>query len=118
MRGSAQVTHIPVTRSHDLAALLATLPAGQRRVAEALVADPVGRSYPAVAAMLGLHVGTVHRHLGRIRRRHPSVYAALMATRAEQLAGRHWRALTRRRTRRWQRRYLHWHVYGCEPWER
>ena len=112
------MTHSPVPRSHDLAALLAALPAGQRRVAEALVADPFGRSYPEVAAALRLHVGTVHRHLGRVRRRHPAVYAALMATRAQQLDARHERALARRRTKRWQQRYLHWHVYGCEPWER
>ena len=108
----------PVPRSYDLAALLAALPAGQRCVAEALVAEPYGRTYPAVAAALGLHVGTVHRHLDRIRRRHPAVYATLMAIRAEQLDARHQRALARRRTKRWQRRYLHWHVYGCESWDR
>ena len=101
-----------------MAALLVAVPAGQRRVAEALVADPYGRTYPEVAATLGLHVGTVHRHLGRIRRRHPAVYAALSAKRAEQLDARHQKTLARRRTKRWQRRYLHLHVYGCEPWER
>ncbi len=108
----------PVPRSHDLAALLATLPAGQRRVAEALIADPRGRTYPAVAAALGVHVGTVHRHLARIRARRPAVYAALMVVRVEQLAGRYRRALERARVRRWVRRYAHWHLYGCEPWGR
>ncbi len=108
----------PVPRSHDLAALLATLSAGQRRVAEALIADPRGRTYPAVAAVLGVHVGTVHRHLARIRARRPAVYRELMAARAKQLVGRHWRAQNRARTRRWVRRYAHQHLYGCEPWER
>ncbi len=108
----------PVPQSHDLAALLATLPVGQRRVAEALIAGPHGRTYPAVAAALGVHVGTVHRHLARLRARHPMVYAALMAVRAWQLAGRHERARTRARVRRATRRYIFQHVYGCEPWER
>ncbi|HSH78798.1 MAG TPA: hypothetical protein VLA19_09745 [Herpetosiphonaceae bacterium] len=108
----------PVPRSHDLAALLATLPSGQRRVAEALVADPRGRTYPAVAAALGVHVGTVHRHLARIRRLHSEAYAALMVMRREQLAERHWRALNRARVRRWARQYRHRHLYGYELWER
>ncbi len=108
----------PVPRPHDFAALLATLPVGQRRVAEALIADPRGRTYPAVAAALGMHVGTVHRHLARTRARRPAVYAALMAVRAEQLAGRHAQALARMKVGRWRRRYLCHHVYGCEPWER
>ncbi len=108
----------PVPRSHDLATLLATLPVGQRRVAEALIADPRGRTYPAVAAALGMHVGTVHRHLARTRARRPAVYAALMTARAEQLASRHASALVRVKTRRMIRRYVCQHMYGCEPWER
>ena len=51
-------------------------------MAEALVADPRGRTYPAVAAALGVHVGTVHRHLARIRAHRPAAYRALMAARA------------------------------------
>jgi hypothetical protein len=101
-----------------LAALLAALPAGQRRVAEALVAEPWGRTYPEVAAALGVHAGTVHTQLRRLRASRPAVYAALMAARGDQLAARHARALSRRRARRWTRRYICWHVYGCEPWER
>lgn len=108
----------PVPRAHDLAALLATLPAGQRRVAEAFVAAPWGRTRGETAAALGVHVGTVHRHLARIRARRPVAYAALMAARREQLAGRHDRALSRAKTRRATRRYICQHVYGCEPWER
>ena len=114
----ARGLNLPVARLHDLAALLDAVSSGQRRVAEALVADPYGHTYPELGAALGLHVGTVHRHLGRIKRRHPAVYAALMAIRAAQLNARHQRALARRRVKRWQRRYRHLHVYGCEPWER
>ena len=56
--------------------LLATLPPGRRRVAMALLADPAGRTYQAVAAQLGVRLGTVHQHLRRIRQRHPEVHAA------------------------------------------
>jgi IS30 family transposase len=75
--------------------LLATLPTGQRRVAKALIADDCGRTYVAVAQQLGVHLGTVHQHLRRIRQRHPHVYSALMSERARQLAERHRRALAR-----------------------
>ncbi len=108
----------PVPRSHDLAALLAALPPGQRRVAEALMAEPAGRTYPQVAALLGVHLGTVHRHLARIRRRHPAAYRALLAVRADQLAGRHTRAVAGAKAQRARRRYIHRHLHGREPWER
>ena len=61
----------------------------------ALIADDCGLTYRAVAAQLGLSVGTVYRHLGRIRERHPEVYAALMMERERQLAVRHQQALER-----------------------
>jgi IS30 family transposase len=108
----------PVPSLHDLVPLLAQLPPGQRRVAAALVADSRGRTYRNVAAALGVHSGSVYTQLGRIRRRHPAVYAALMALRADQLARRHARVLLRAKTRRAIRRYICQHVYGCEPWER
>ena len=108
----------PVPRSHDLAALLATLPAGQRRVAEAFVVEPWGRTRGETAAALGVHVGTVHRQLARLRARRPVVYAALMAVRGRQLAGRQERARARAKVRRAKRRFICHHVYGCEPWER
>jgi hypothetical protein len=78
-----------------LARLLRTLPPGRRRVAQALLADPGSRTYPAVAARLGIHLGTVHQHLRRIRLRHPPVYVVFMAERARQLAQRHQRAMAR-----------------------
>src|SRR5438105_15297428 len=77
-----------------LTAMLATLPAGRRRVAEALIGNG-GRTYPAVAATLGIHLGTVHQHLRRIRLLHPEVYAALTRARARQLAQRHRQAVAR-----------------------
>jgi len=79
----------------ELAPLLGLLPPGQRRVAMALIADNRSRTYPEVAAKLGVHLGTVHQHLRRIRRRHPKVYAAVMTVRDRQLGGRHQRALAR-----------------------
>jgi len=60
----------------ELIRLLATLPPGRRRVAWALVGDNFGVTYAEVAVRLRLHLGTVHRHLRRVRLRHPKVYAA------------------------------------------
>src|SRR5919199_6906898 len=74
---------------HDLARRLAGLPPGRRRVAEALVDGVPARTYPDVAAVLGVSLGTVHQHLRRIRQHHPEAYTALMAERRRQLAGRH-----------------------------
>ena len=71
------------------------LPPGRRRVAQALIADSASQTYPAVAAQLGIHLGTVHQHLRRLRLRHPQVYAVVMAERARQLAQRHERAVLR-----------------------
>lgn len=65
---------------------LVGVPDGQRRVLVALLAEPEGRTYPATAATLGLHLGTVHRHLARLRERRPAVYAAVLAQRETQLA--------------------------------
>jgi hypothetical protein len=48
-----------------------------------------------VAAKLGIHLGTVHQHLRRIRLRHPDVYVMIMAARARQLAERHELAVQR-----------------------
>jgi hypothetical protein len=108
--------------SHDLAGGLAALPAGQRRVAEALVAGDDVPTYPELAERLGLGLGTVQRHLKRIREGRPETYAALMAERRRQLAMRHGQAVERReeRSRRWHRkqanrRYREW--FGRYPWE-
>jgi DNA-binding NarL/FixJ family response regulator len=89
--------------SSKLARLLATLPLGRRRVAMALIADTQGRTYPEVAAKLGVRLGTVHQHLRRIRLRHPDVYLAVMKERTRQLAARHRRALARAKahSKRW-----------------
>ena len=108
---------------HDLDNLLATLPEGRRRVAEALIDGREARTYPEVADMLDVHLGTVHQHLRRIRLLHPEVYAALMAERARQLAKRHEEALARAEmhTRQWLRRKANCRYYlkhGHWPWER
>jgi hypothetical protein len=59
---------------------IATLPTGQRRVVEAL---------------LGIHLGTVHTHLQRVRSGHPELYATIMARRADQLEARRRRSAPR-----------------------
>ena len=82
-------------RTSPLARMLRTLPPGRRRVAKALLAHSGSRTYPAVAAQLGIHLGTVHQHLRRIRLRHPQVYVMVMAERARQLAERHEDAVQR-----------------------
>ncbi len=46
-----------------LNSLLQKLPAGQRRVAKALIAGDDARTYRQVASSLGLHRGTVNQHL-------------------------------------------------------
>jgi excisionase family DNA binding protein len=93
----------PIPRPMPLAQLLDTLPIGRRRVGIALVDDEAGRTYPEVAAILGIRLGTVHQHLRRIRLRHPAAYSALMKLRARQLRARHRRALARARahSKRW-----------------
>jgi hypothetical protein len=95
---------------------------GQRRAAEALIGGDEARTYQEAAEVMGVHVGTLYRHLKRLRERHPDVYAAVMATRAEQLAERHENALLRAaaHSREWLRRkrnlgYLR--RFGCWPWE-
>jgi predicted ArsR family transcriptional regulator len=88
-------SHSDPDHSRALARLLRTVPPGGRRVASALLADPDGRTYAAVAEELGIHLGTVHQHLRRLRLRHPQVYAAVMAERRRQLARRHEQALAR-----------------------
>jgi hypothetical protein len=101
-----------------------SLPPGQARVAVTLIdGDPSARTYREVAALLGLHVGPVHRQLGRLRGRHPALYEKLMAIRRRQLDRRRARALERRRVRslqwgrlRYARAYRSEH--GVWPWDR
>ena len=106
-----------------LLAALAELPSGRARVVLALVLTRAAPTYPEVAARLGLGVGTVHTHLRRLRERHPDVYAAVMAERAQQLARRHKDVLLRdaAHSRRWHRKQANrrYHArYGYWPWER
>ena len=103
--------------------LLKTLPGGQQRVARALVNGPRARTYRGVAALLRLHLGTVHQQLRRIRLRHPVVYAALMVCRAQQLTQRHAGAVQRaeRHSQQWHRRKANrrfLYAFGRWPWEK
>jgi hypothetical protein len=119
------VSFLAAVRPHkrrDLHDTLAPLPAGQRRVAEALVAAPAGRTYAKTAEALGINLGTVYEHLRRVRTRHPEVYRELMVLRAEQLATRHAQAQQRAaaHSERWHRkqgaRRFH-RQFGRWPWE-
>ena len=103
----------------ELRKMLKKLPPRQQAVAEALVSEGSAVTYQEVADTLGIHLGTVHRHLQRVRENHPDVYAALMQLRAWQRGVRHYRAIERamahsrawfrrKRTRRYVRRYGHW----------
>ena len=101
----------------------AELPWGQARVALALLClpdDPV--SYGDVATGLGIHLGTVHAHLRRIRMSHSDLYQGIMAERRAQLASRHAAVQDERRLRslRWgRRRYAvrYRREHGRWPWE-
>ncbi len=102
---------------------LANLPPGQQRVALALIDSPLARTYREVAAALNLHLGTVYRHLYRLRRGNPEAYAAVMAVRAEQLAKRHAAAVRREEARsaEWHRKQAarrYYYRFGRWPWER
>lgn len=70
---------------------------GQRRVVEAFVALGYDATYQAVAEKLGVHAGTVHRHIVDIKRRQPAAYEEWRNLRRHQLSARHQRALKRRR---------------------
>ena len=91
--------------SHDILDLSA-LPPGQRRAVEALIGGQTARTYTQAAEMAGVHVGTLFRHLGRVRRRHPQVYRMIRMLRLAQLALRHKTALqsARTHTRAWLRK--------------
>jgi hypothetical protein len=112
----------PQPTAREVSRLLATLPPGRRRVAQAL-RTAQGRTYPAVADLLKIHLGTVHQHLRRIRLLHPHVYAALMSERAGQLVQRHEQALARaqQHSQDWhqsQAARRHFYLFGRWPWER
>jgi hypothetical protein len=57
-----------------LARWQAQLPAAQFRVVETLVGDGRCPTRRAVAEHLGLHLGTVHTHLARIKRDRPVLW--------------------------------------------
>lgn len=119
---NADFTNLKRPKSHDLAALCGTMPAGRGRVALALVVSETAPTYRRVADALGISLGTVHRHLKRVRDLHPEVYGALMGERQRQLAARHEEAEQRaaahsecwhrsQANRRYYYRFAHW------PWE-
>ena len=86
-----------------LSKLLGALPLGENRVAHALIESP-DTTYPDVAAVLGVHLGTVHRQMYNIRRNHPKIYRALMTERRRLLAIRHDQAVKRHElhTQKWR----------------
>jgi len=99
------------------------LPPGQARVVLGLVAIPDDpASYALVAEAFGIHIGTVHTHLRRVREREPALYRRIMAERRRQLEARHQAILEERRQRSLQwgrRRYAaaYRQAHGRWPWE-
>jgi hypothetical protein len=84
----------------DCFRLLQELPAGQRKVCQALIAGG-GQTYGAVSRALSISRGTTSRHLRQVRIQRPEIYAAIMAVRAQQLSDRHKRALARAADHNW-----------------
>jgi|GEM_PF-6970535 len=79
------------------------LPAGQRAVVDGLLDHPhylTARTYPQVAARLGLHLGTVHEQLRRLREDDPATYRHVRAVRLHLLRRRHCASLDRTHQRR------------------
>ena len=78
---------------------------GQRRVLLAFDNRSPDCTYASVAASLSLHVGTVKRHLSRIRASSPEAYRAFQTMRGEQLGARQVRSASRANahSRRWFR---------------
>jgi AcrR family transcriptional regulator len=80
-------------------------------------------TYRGAAEALGVGVGTIYRHLDRVRKRKPEVYRLLMAERYDQVADRYVEALARLRQRadRWrlkQRNRAYFRAAGRWPRER
>ena len=78
----------------------------------ALIGGGAARTYVQAALIAGVHLGTLYRHLGRVRQRHPDLYESIRAVRLYQLAWRHERAIANakehsrayfRRTGKWFR---------------
>jgi transposase len=103
---------------------LTPLTPGQRKVITALLnASKRTPTYQDVAKKLGVSVGTVYRHLKRVRDEHPELYQDIMLERKAQLDKRHVEAVNRARQnsrryfrRKWNREYKEKH--GYYPWER
>ena len=93
VEGGVDASSAPPTPD-ALRAALRSLPPGQRRVVQAIARRP-GATYPDLARGLGLHLGTLHTHLRRVREWEPALYAELLAIRRRALAARQaarWRA--------------------------
>jgi uncharacterized protein (DUF2237 family) len=97
---------------------LAGVTPGQCRAVVALLAIPTGCTYTEAAEAMGIHVGSLHRHLARLRAARPALYAAVMQHRAAQLDARHEASAGRRVAARATYRATYRGRWGREPWER
>lgn len=98
------------------------LPAAQFHVVEALVGDGRCPTRREVAAQLGIHRGTVHTHLARIKRDRPALWREIDQVRRNQRSERHRQAVARERARseRWHRKQGARRFrarFGYYPWE-
>ena len=88
----------------SLTSALDRLPPGQRAVLDAFSAEwTADCTYESVARRLGVHIGTIRRHLMAIRASNPEAYAYLRRCRDNQLRARRERSAKRRfwHTTRW-----------------
>ncbi|MGD9893745.1 MAG: hypothetical protein AB7R89_06565 [Dehalococcoidia bacterium] len=105
-----------------LARWRAQLPTAQFRVVQALVGDGRCPTRREVAAQLGIHLGTVHVHLARIRRNRPALWREIDQVWRNQRRERHRQAVARERARseRWHRKQGARRFrarFGYYPWE-
>ena len=97
---------IPIKDRNRMTPDVTMLPEGQKRAVTALISGERARTYPEVAAVGEMSLGTLYTHLRRVKRNHPAVYQKVRRVRKAQLAVRHRNALdnARAHTRAWFRR--------------
>jgi hypothetical protein len=68
---------------------------GQLRAVLALIGGDKARTYREAGRLCGTGLGTLYKHLHRIRQKHPELYKAVMDIRSMQLMDRHEAAVER-----------------------
>jgi hypothetical protein len=97
---------------------LAGVTPGQHRAVVALLSSLTGHTYAETADALGIRVGSLHRHLSRLKAAQPALYAAMMLHRVAQPDARHEASQGRRTVSRAAYRAIYRQRFVREPWER